>query len=372
MSVLIFSGSNDRAVFSFCRLASIYNVDFFIIANGLDDFIFKSEYKNNVVFTRLKNELITSEVIEVCNKIKTSHKVNDILILPSSEFLNRFLLENRNQLENESIRIPLCSKNLYEKISDKFSFNELCEKHGLNTPKQFDSAPDTYPFIIKSKTYFNENNLVGIKPQIIYNSKQYDQFFSNNNLNQYYFQEYIDGSCYYLLYYFDKEGNYSVYSQENLIQQSNGGSMILSKSSDIHHQKISKIYASLFVKEKYHGLIMVELKKCKNEFYMIEANPRFWGPSQLIIDSSMDLFDRFMFENNLIEKPRIKPEDYKKDVFYFWSGGLVKDLNQSKPSTFYNFDSNMFIKIYNQIIENEIYLKQDTIQCYLSENNYYE
>lgn len=372
MSVLIFSGSNDRAVFAFCRLATIYNVKFFIIANGLDDLIFKSAYKNSVVFTRVKNELEVSTIVEISDKIKTNQEVNNVLILPTSEFLNRFLLDNRNQLENESIRIPLCSKSLYEKISDKFSFNELCKKHGLNTPKQFDSAPKTYPFIIKSRTYFNKNNFVGIKPQIIYNSKEYDEFFSSNNLDQYYFQEYIAGSCYYLLYYFDKDGSYSVYSQENLIQQSNGGSMILSKSSDIHNQEISKAYASLFVKEKYHGLIMVELKKFKNKFYMIEANPRFWGPSQLIIDASMDLLDRFMLENKLIKKPKIKLKDYKKDVFYFWSGGLVKDLNRSKSSTFYNFDSNMFIKIYNQILKNEIYLKQDTIQCYLSKNNYYE
>ena len=142
-------------------------------------------------------------------------------------------------------------------------------------------------------------------------------FFSSNNLDQYYFQEYIAGSCYYLLYYFDKDGSYSVYSQENLIQQSNGGSMILSKSSDIHNQEISKAYASLFVKEKYHGLIMVELKKFKNKFYMIEANPRFWGPSQLIIDASMDLLDRFMLENKLIKKPKIKLKDYKKGRFLF-------------------------------------------------------
>ena len=117
MSVLIFSGSNDRAVFAFCRLATIYNVKFFIIANGLDDLIFKSAYKNSVVFTRVKNELEVSTIVEISDKIKTNQEVNNVLILPTSEFLNRFLLDNRNQLENESIRIPLCSKSLYEKIS---------------------------------------------------------------------------------------------------------------------------------------------------------------------------------------------------------------------------------------------------------------
>ena len=121
-------------------MATIYNVKFFIIANGLDDLIFKSAYKNSVVFTRVKNELEVSTIVEISDKIKTNQEVNNVLILPTSEFLNRFLLDNRNQLENESIRIPLCSKSLYEKISDKFSFNELCKKHGLNTPKQFDSC----------------------------------------------------------------------------------------------------------------------------------------------------------------------------------------------------------------------------------------
>ena len=51
----------------------------------------------------------------------------------------------------------------------------------------------------------------------------------------------------------------------------------------------------------YYGLIMIEVKIQDGEYYMIEANPRLWGPSQLILDAGMDLFHRFALDNGLIE-----------------------------------------------------------------------
>ena len=43
---------------------------------------------------------------------------------------------------------------------------------------------------------------------------------------------------------------------------------------------------------------------------MIEANPRLWGPSQLILDSGMDLFQCFAYDNKLIKK--IETKHYPK------------------------------------------------------------
>jgi hypothetical protein len=37
--------------------------------------------------------------------------------------------------------------------------------------------------------------------------------------------------------------------------------------------------------EGFYGLVMIEVKEYDNQFYMIEANPRLWGPSQLILDA---------------------------------------------------------------------------------------
>ena len=34
---------------------------------------------------------------------------------------------------------------------------------------------------------------------------------------------------------------------------------------------------------------------------MIEANPRFWGPSQLFVDAGFNLFESFLFDYNIIE-----------------------------------------------------------------------
>ena len=47
---------------------------------------------------------------------------------------------------------------------------------------------------------------------------------------------------------------------------------------------------------------MVEVKHLSNKNYMIEANPRFWGPSQLFVDAGINLFEAFLVDNGLLNK----------------------------------------------------------------------
>ena len=53
----------------------------------------------------------------------------------------------------------------------------------------------------------------------------------------------------------------------------------------IHLDEISHSYGRLIKSLNFHGLIMIDLKKHNNNYFLIEANPRLWGPSQLILDS---------------------------------------------------------------------------------------
>lgn len=365
MKVLIFSGSNDRAIISFCRYAVQKGIPIHIVANGDSDYILDTIYKENVIGVRTKNELNIYSVLEYCEFIRTN-KNSNVLIIPSTEFLNRFLLQNRKILSEHNIQIGLCENEVYEKLSDKYLFNELCISEGIKVPGEYKTPPKNYPFVVKPKKYFINSKVE--KPVLIYNQDDFDNFAEDKNLSEHYFQEYIGGKSFYLLYYIFKNGSYSVYSQENLMQQQNGGSMILCKSASIHKEIISKNFADLFIKHSFSGLVMVEVKFYNNKFYMIEANPRLWGPSQLILDASMNLFDCFAFENKLIST--IPESHYEENQWYFWSGGLIQNQQIEKNISYHNFDNDLFFKNYNAFLNNEVYLKKDSINIYLKENVY--
>ncbi len=365
--IVIFSGSNERAVTTFCRYAEQSAIKYVIIANGNDDPIFLSDYSSKVFQTRKKNHLDFSEFLILLNEIKIYFNTNHLFVIPITEYLNRFLLQNRSQIEEKNISFGLCSSEVYSKISDKYSFGELCISYGINVPQEFVKMPDVYPFVIKPKKYFNEKNTVNIKPIIVYNKEEIKKLdFKKNDI---YYQEYIGGKSIYFLFYFFKNGSYSVYSQENLIQQHEGGSMILCKSSNYHIdseivQKLTKLFNDI----KFTGLVMVETKLYNEKFYMIEANPRPWGPLQLTLNSKMTLLDDFSIDNDITNIRIFKGNEFIENSYYFWSGGITKTLGIGKDLSYHDFNRNAFLNNYDNIIKSEIYLKNDTINIYLKEN----
>jgi predicted ATP-grasp superfamily ATP-dependent carboligase len=362
---LIFSGYNYRAVIAFCRFATERNVPFYIISSGKNDLINKSDYIKNIITERTKNELTFDDLLYFSSIILEKKDFNKIVILPSTEYINRFLLENREALNDNNIEFGLCEKQVYEMISDKKSFSELCKENSINVPNEFLNGQSDYPIVIKPKTYISKNKEI-FSPEIIHNEKDLNLYFNDKNEQDFYIQEYIGGNSIYLLYYIFSDSSYSVYSQENYIQQFNGGSMILAQSSEYHTNKIASKFANLFADVGFKGLVMVEVKLFNDKFYMIEANPRLWGPSQLILDAQMDLFESYAYDNGLTDS--LVKLKYRPNIWYYWSGGLNDNMKKELPVTFYNFDAE---KLKNKEIEielNDVYKKNDTLNIYKNEN----
>ncbi|MCS5488962.1 ATP-grasp domain-containing protein [Algoriphagus limi] len=366
-SVLIFSGNNQRAVIAFCRYAKTEQIPFDIIANGDDDIIFQTSYSQNVLGKRAKNELEIGSLLDYCKKVRQKRNVDIVFILPSTEFLNRFLLSNRRILLENHIEFGLCDEKTYSLISDKYKFSEFCRSTGIPVPKDSFEIPKKFPFVIKPKLYGQGLSKINEKPILVFSENDLKKIDRLENLSEYYFQEYIDGSSFYLLFYFSKNGGISIFSQENLIQQDAGASMILAQSSSIHNQEITQKFIQAFQKIRFSGLVMVEVKYDGQNFVMIEANPRLWGPSQLILDSNMSLFDDFSLDNGL-KDTRVE-RAYMPGVFYFWSGGLISNLNEEKTPKFYQYSKDQFYMDYHKLIASDIYLKNDTLKIYLNEHN---
>jgi predicted ATP-grasp superfamily ATP-dependent carboligase len=201
-------------------------------------------------------------------------------------------------------------------------------------------------------------------PHLITSKKERDKFTQEENPDEYFFQHLIQGQSIYLLAYIGKNGTNVLSSQENLMQQARGGSIILAKASSFHQSSIATQYISMLNDLNFTGPIMIELRldKISGQCFMIEANPRLWGPMQFTVDNNVDIFGSMLREFNY--NIPINSNKITEPSHYFWSGGISPD---SEPIVFHNYSSEMFIKDFSILRKQDIYLKKDTIELYINE-----
>jgi predicted ATP-grasp superfamily ATP-dependent carboligase len=358
-AVIIFSGYNQRALVAFLRTLTANNVDYAIIADSKEDAIFMSSYKDKILSTRKEKPLVLDDLVSSIETVKQNMRAEKYVIVPSTEALNRFLIQNRKQFEDIDCEIPIADMNTYELVSDKYKFSELCKKYDILVPGEYDSLDESHlPCVAKPKQYIAKDGQVHT-PFILKSKKDIDDFLGKCQPDDFYFQQYVNGDCLYLLYYFYKNGDVVKLSQNNKIQQPGGKSMIAALASDFHFSEESAKYERLFKSIGYSGLVMVEVKKDGNNCYMIEANPRFWGPSQFFVDAGVNLFEDFLFENHLLS---IKPMHPSVDMEtrYFWSGGIEDSKNISGDIVYYDYSKKQLNDDLSVWAEYDIYNREDT------------
>ncbi len=365
-TALIFSGWNHRAIIAFCRFCKKNDASFFIVAKDASDPILLSEYRSNVLKIRNDATLKISFFQEVWSDLSNKGE-NRIVLMPTTEYLNRFYLSNRNELENIGYVIPLCDSKLYDTISDKAEFEMLCIANHISTPVEYSEvSKENLPFVVKPRNYFFKGGVnVTEKPKLIMNEVDFEKL-GDVDLNNYYCQEFVGGEAFYLLYYFAKDGTYSIYSQINLAQQHDGLSIVAAESANYHEDTRTEAFTQMFLKCGFHGLVMVEVRDFKGKFYMIEANPRFWGPSQLILDSGMNLFCRFAKDFGLIKIE--EKVNYKPGVKYSWFGGVVETSFLKKDIAYHNnYTADDYVKNLYQWLQADVYKREDTMKVFENE-----
>lgn len=347
-AIIILSGYNLRAIIAFIRVCMENDIPFYIIASSEQDPIFRTQYKEHVAYTRKSKEL--SNLVSIILTIKDKYNKEDLFVLPSTEYLNRYLISNVDKFRKHNIHIPLVNKELYCTISDKSSFYELCRKYKLVVPESYKTIENAiFPCILKPRTY---ESYMG-KPILLENKEDYYRLVNVND-KDWSIEQYIIGESWYLLYYFKKDGSYDCFSQKNLIQQEAGGSICLAVSSNLHKTEICKAYAEMFLLEDFKGLVMVELKKSNDKYYMIEANPRLWGPSQLIVDANVPFFEEYLMDMGFdveVDKGTIK-----NNIYYFWKNGI----SSNNRNMYYGYDDRKLKKDQKEILNYDIYHRKDT------------
>jgi predicted ATP-grasp superfamily ATP-dependent carboligase len=365
-AVIIYSGYNQRAVIAFLRTLTAKKISFGIIASSSGDTIFNTIYAQHVLYTRAEKQLKLADLIDGIEACKNILKADKYVVAPSTEALNRYLLDNRDKFAAAGCDIPLVSNDLYETVSDKYKFGEVCRASGILLPQEYDDINEApIPFVAKPKKYFTEGGNV-YAPFLIHNNADKDGFLSQCNPKDFYFQEFVNGQCLYLLYYLYKDGTVAKLSQINKVQQPGGKSMIAAESTSFHLTSESDKYEKLFKSVGYFGLVMVEVKKDGYKNYMIEANPRFWGPSQLFVDSGVNLFESFLFDNGLLDK---KPEflSITQSIKYFWYGGLVESMRDYGYVAYHDYSKKIFDSEMDAWMAADVYNREDTKDLFAQE-----
>ncbi len=120
-------------------------------------------------------------------------------------------------------------------VSDKQSFGCICKENNILTPEEYSNLVEIkYPCVAKPKKYFSETTGKILAPVILLDKTALNIFKRAEKMKDYYFQEYIDGVSYYLLYYFHRNGRVYKYSQKNIVQQPDGKSMVAAVSAKYH------------------------------------------------------------------------------------------------------------------------------------------
>lgn len=363
---IIFSGFNQRAVIAFARTLTKNNQPLAIIASSKSDSILKTVFKSNVFSIRKKIELDLNDITNSINEVKHNINADEYIIAPSTEALNRFILKHKIKFKKLGCLTPLVDKQLYELISDKYSFGELCVKNGIDIPATYESFKDAkIPFVAKPFHYFSSDGNAH-SPVLILTENDKTNFIKKYNPDDFFYQKFVTGKSLYLLYYFHRNGKIYKYSQKNIIQQPNGKSIIAAKSSNFHLSSESLKYEQMLKKIKYHGFIMVEVRQQGNTNYMIEANPRFWGPSQLFVDAKKNFFEAYLHDYGTLPKD---PEflDNNNQIKYFWYGGLLETYKNGENPIFYEMSDNKFLLELAEWLKCDIYKRIDTIDIFKKE-----
>ena len=254
--IVIFSGYNQRAVVAFLRCLEKNHIrNYLIIAASNQDTILKTTYRDKVFCVRKNKVLDKNEIFEILGNIRRKYKEESLLISPSTEALNRFLLKYREMLEEQQCIIPLVDEKLYEMISDKENFWEFCKRNELLVPSNITLGECfAQPYVAKPKHYQAKDGKV-YSPILVLTPKNHENFLKNYDADNFTYQKYITGDSYYILYYFARDGQVYSFSQQNYAQQPNGKSILVAVASDIHEKKLHRNIKKFFKSSIFMGLL---------------------------------------------------------------------------------------------------------------------
>lgn len=249
------------------------------------------------------------------------------IFFPMGEKVLRWAVKNKDILKSSNILVPSHDFKLYEKISNKYSFIKICEKFKLNVPEELPQLPKEYlfPYVVKARKMVWGDDQVLEAPVLVKSLKTHQEILKRKlNSIEHIAQPYIDGPSFYYCALYSNGSIILRFVQQTLIQQPGGKSVICAIPSKIPikvYTKIDKLFESI----QWSGALMVELKLYKGIYYIIECNPRLWGPLQCAIDNGIN-FPLSLYKMMCSERVNYHHTLNNKKNAYLWLWGFLDGL----------------------------------------------
>lgn len=361
---LIFSGANPRAIVAFCREMERLGQAVNIIARTPQDFIFKTKYRRYVLATRRLDALDSDDLRRCIIESRQKSGVSRFIICPTSEYFNAFALNHLSFFAELDCEVALVNQAIYQTVSNKSSCSALCQKNGIDIPQRVAMTHVAPPIVAKPLMNINAQGK-SLYPHLIDDEEKLAQFHANENLTDFYFEEYITGPSFYLLFYLARDGKVHKFSQKNIAQQANGKSMVMAQSDDLHETAVADQFATMLQAIGFHGLVMIDLMKQREtgRFVFIEMNPRFWGPSQLMVDAHSDILAAFIGDYLFEDSARFARSAPQK-ARYLWLGGCLANAAHGESLKWHIVRPRWTAVFILRRLFNDVYLRRDTLRFF--------
>lgn len=365
-SFVVFSGGNDRAVIGFLRALHLCGRRAQIVARTFEDRILRSSFRRDVTWVRPTHDLSLDIFSECIRRVRVETGDSKLVVLPSTEFFNTFLLRHRHEIEEMGCVIPLVGAPLYAQLTEKRSAADFFSAIGLSLPREIHTSMGfVSPMVAKP---FHNISPMGqsLYPHLLNTHSLVETFLDMHDTKDYFFQEYVQGDSLYLLFYLSRmEEHNFVWSQRNLLQQPDGKSMLLAEPSNFHESDTAGRIVRALRNAGFHGLGMVEVIRTPDREVFIEMNPRIWGPVQFCLDQAQPILQAFIGEV-LYDDPLhfVHCQSRLRRSKYFWLGGLLETLRTGQSPAWHITRRSLFSAILHNLVC-DVYLRKDSWRCFL-------
>lgn len=352
ITAVLFSGHNDRAVIALCRFLAEAGHPFCIVSSGPQDAIYKTHWSSRVIMQRTSSILDISLMARIHDAVKQQGGVP--VLCPTSEYLNRFALEQQDQIRSQGWHWMLPAPDVYLRLSDKSSSPSVMHSLlGIDSPPLQPVGAWQAPCVLKPM-----HNVLQGKVRYPMLCRSYSDLqiaMSEVDAANWFSQAWVDGQSHYLCAYLDRLGGWDAFWQKNLLQQPNGKSIVLASTGSNPGIDVDHLMRGLHLMG-YRGPFMMEvIEDSQGQLHYIEVNPRFWGPLELCRRAHPALLHRFI--GDMTDAPACASCDLEvPDAIYAWAFGA-----KQQPWRVYPAAAKFSVADLNhQLQTHDLYVSPDT------------
>ncbi|WP_457281003.1 ATP-grasp domain-containing protein [Polaromonas sp. P5_D5] len=247
-------------------------------------------------------------LLEVC----LASEVN--LVIPWNDAEIQIINEHRAKFLAAGIRVLLPPESTTRLFLDKFAFSDWCSSEGLLTPEQYLPPSANFPCVVKPR--FGQGS-VGVTTC----TDSVDLAYAIKLAKQPLIQKFIEGPEYTVDVFCWPPGQVFTAVPRRRIK-TRGGEVLIAKVEKDHHYL--EIAMKLCALNPFVGIFNFQYIRNGQDAFLIEANPRFGGGTDLSIASGADfptyILEFFLFDKILSSSPVIDDKmtmtRYHEAVFY--------------------------------------------------------